>query len=115
MPAEIIDLTTVRLLRDLDSLRAGALHLAAMTKRQREACRRTAAHLEGLRDGLANFADRLKHHHRRCQRSSACLQQATEALESEDMDRMIAARDALVEQLGAVGVHACQRWRNTPQ
>lgn len=40
MPADIIDLTTARLIRDLNTVHARACVLNALTAHQRDACRR---------------------------------------------------------------------------
>lgn len=59
MPAQIFDLTTVRLTRDLNAMKARSHHVRDLANRQRDACRRAASQLEDLRDGLDGFAARL--------------------------------------------------------
>lgn len=113
MPAQIIDLTTVRLIRDLDAMNARARHLTHLTDRQRDACRRATSRLTDLRDGLDGFAARLDHHRRRCEASASRLRRVTEALESDDIDRMIAARDDLADRMGPAGARACRQWPAT--
>lgn len=110
MPADIIDLTTARLIRDLNTVHARACVLNALTAHQRDACRRAEAGLSRLRAELDRFSARLAHHHRRCERSVSQLRDASKALESNDIDRMIAARDALARRMGPAGVRACNRW-----
>ncbi|EKV30561.1 hypothetical protein C882_4520 [Caenispirillum salinarum AK4] len=115
MPAQIIDLTSVRLVRDLDAINARARHLRTLADRQLAACARAALGLAELRTGLHRFSDRLDHHRRRCEASAADLRRATDALESDDIDRMIEARDTLADRMGSRGHQACRQWPAVPR
>ncbi len=99
MPAEIIDLTTVRMRRGLETLHDRNDKLQALAQDQVSACRAAEAQLEQLQDHLRGFVSRLDHHRDRCLTAARRLRRSVEALESGDIDRMIAARDDLLRHM----------------
>lgn len=99
MPAEIIDLTAVRLHRGLVTLHQRNDALQALAQDQVQACRAAEARLQELQDNLRGFASRLDHHRHRCLHAAGRLRRSVEALESGDIDRMIAARDDLLRHM----------------
>ncbi|SOD96046.1 hypothetical protein [Caenispirillum bisanense] len=95
MPAQIIDFTSVRLLRRLDTLRGSNDALQALARDQVRACRQAEQRLGDLHHDLTTFVRRLDEHRTRCDHTARRLRRSVEALESGDVDRMIAARDDL--------------------
>lgn len=95
MPAQIIDFTSVRLLRRLEVLRGRNDALQDLARDQVLACREAEQRLGDLHHSLTTFVRRLDEHRTRCDRAARRLRRSVEALESGDVDRMIAARDDL--------------------
>lgn len=105
MPAQIIDLSTVRLLRQLETLRGRSEALQGLTRDQERACRQAGRDLAHLQAGLRGFIRRLDEHRGRCDRAARRLRRSVEALESGDVDRMIAARDDLARHMARRDLH----------
>ncbi|GAA0597950.1 hypothetical protein [Caenispirillum bisanense] len=99
MPGEIVDLTAVRLQRHLMTLHQRNDALQALAQGQVDACRAAEAQLQELQDNLRGFASRLDQHRHRCLGAARRLRRSVEALESGDIDRMIAARDDLLRHM----------------
>lgn len=99
MTAQIIDLSTARLLRDLEALHGRNEALIGLARHQTSACRQAERQLEDLKSGLHGFVRRLDEHRRRCEGASRRLRRSVEALESGDVERMIEARDDLAHHM----------------
>lgn len=95
MTAQIIDLSTARLLRNIEALDSRNTALQGLARRQVTACREAHSGLVHLSSGLRGFCDRLEEHRRRCEAAAVRLRRASEALHSDDIDHMIAVRDDL--------------------
>lgn len=96
MTAQIIDLTTARTLRDLEALHGRNRALLGLTRRQMQACRDAGDGLGRLTEDLRGFVRSLDKHRRRCEDASRRLRRAADAMESEDIGEMEAARDDLL-------------------